>query len=82
MILYSVHRITFQHALSSYQYLKRTRNNFVTDNQQSQSIIYGVGQDGPAPTLEGRLSPHAHYLKDDGIWKTYVMSLNLNYRRY
>ena len=35
-----------------------------------------------APTLGGRLASHAHYLKERGFWKKYVMSLNLNHRRY
>ena len=47
--------------------------------------IWGWGktvQGRLAPDLGNRLTPHAHYLKEGGIWKKYVMSLNLNYRRY
>ena len=42
MLLYSVHRTTFQNVLPSYQYLKRTRNNFVTDNHNA--LYKGLGQ--------------------------------------
>ena len=31
----------------------------------------------PAPTLGGRLASHAHYLKEGGFLKKYVMSLTL-----
>ena len=40
-------------------------------------------RDRLAPTLGGRLASHAHYLKEGGLKKKkYVMSLNLNHRRY
>ena len=45
ILLYSVYGITFQHALLSYQYLKRTRKNVVTENHNAS--YWGLGQDGP-----------------------------------
>ena len=86
MLLYTVHRInriTFQYALLSYQFLKRTSKNVITENHNAS--YRGMGktvQDPLAPTLGGRLASHAHYLKQRGFWKKYVMSLNLNHRRY
>ena len=47
--------------------------------------IGGWGKTVPdrlVPTLGGRLASHAHYLKERGFWKKYVMSLNLNHHRY
>ena len=39
-------------------------------------------RDRLAPTLGGRLASHAHYLKAVFFLKKYVMSLNVNHRRY
>ena len=44
MLLYSVHRITFQHALSP-PMLEKTRTNFVTENHNAS--YRGLGQDRP-----------------------------------
>ena len=35
-----------------------------------------------APDLGDRLGPHARYLGEGGIWKKYVMAINLNHRHY
>ncbi len=55
MLFYSVHRVIFQHALSSYQYLKRTRKNCVTENHNAS--YRGLGQDGPVPSCPNPSGP-------------------------
>ena len=39
-------------------------------------------RDRLAPTLGDRLASHAHYLKERGFYKKFIMPLNLNNRRY
>ena len=83
MLLYSVHRITYQHALSP-SILEKNKNKLC--HRKSQCIIGPIGGWGKmvwdrlAPTLGGRLASHAHYLR--GRFFKYVMSLNVNNRRY